>query len=127
LPIAKLALLIEYEGTRYHGFQIQPKVATIQGEIEKALQRLTGEQTHIVGASRTDAGVHAKGQVVAFNTSSTLPLQAFINGLNSYLPQDIAVKSCLEVDDDFHPRRQAMSREYRYTILNSPSPSPLYR
>ncbi len=95
--------------------------------MEQALHKLTGERIHIMGASRTDAGVHAKGQVIAFHTLASLPRQAFITGLNHYLPQDIAIRDCLEVGDNFHPRRQAISREYRYTILNSHSPSPLQR
>jgi tRNA pseudouridine38-40 synthase len=118
---------VEYEGTRYYGFQLQSKLPTIQGELENALWRLTGEQIRTMAASRTDTKVHAKGQVVAFNTSSTLPAQTFVRGLNFYLPEDIAVKACSQVDDNFDPRRQAISREYRYTIINSTSPSPLLR
>jgi tRNA pseudouridine38-40 synthase len=127
LPIAKLALLVEYEGTRYHGFQIQPNVSTVQGELERALWRLTGEWIRIVGASRTDAGVHAQGQVVVFKTCSALSPNTFVRALNSYLPQDIAIKACSQVGDDFNPRRQATRREYRYSILNGPTPSPLQR
>lgn len=125
--IAKLALLVEYEGTRYCGFQIQPKVPTVQGELERALWKLTGKQIRTTGASRTDAGVHAKGQVVTFKPSSTITPETFVGALNFYLPQDIAIRGCTEVDDDFDPRRQATRREYRYTILNSATPSPLMR
>jgi tRNA pseudouridine38-40 synthase len=120
-------LLVEYEGTRYHGFQIQPDVPTVQGELEQALWRLTGEWIRIAAASRTDAGVHAQGQVVMFKTCSSLSPEAFVPALNFYLPQDIAIKACSQVDDDFNPRRQATRREYRYTILNSLTPSPLQR
>ncbi len=125
--MAKIALLIEYEGTRYHGFQIQNQVPTVQGEIEKAIWKVTGERIRIQAAGRTDAGVHAKGQVVAFETSSKLPPATFVKALNFYLPEDIAVKDACQVEKNFNPRRDALSREYCYTILNSPTPSPLCR
>jgi tRNA pseudouridine38-40 synthase len=99
----------------------------VQGELEQALWRLTGEWIRIVAASRTDAGVHAQGQVVMFKTCSSLSPSTFVQALNSYLPQDIAIKACSQVEDDFNPRRQATRREYRYTILNSLTPSPLQR
>lgn len=123
----KIALVVEYEGTRYHGFQLQANVPTIQGEIERALSRLTGERIRIACASRTDVGVHAQGQVVGFNTSSKLPLDTFVRALNHYLPPDIAVRKALLVSDDFDVRRDAISREYCYRLLNSPTPSPLLR
>ncbi len=121
----KIVLIVEYDGTHYHGSQLQTNAPTIQGEIEKALRKLTGEKTRIKAASRTDAGVHAKGQVVSFSTRSALPLKAFVAGLNHYLPRDIAVKEAFRVDDSFDVRRSALSREYRYYILNSPTRSPL--
>lgn len=99
----------------------------MQAELERALWRLTGEWIHIVAASRTDAGVHAQGQVVVFNTCSSFPPSTFVRALNFYLPQDIGVKACSQVEADFNPRRQATRREYRYTILNSLAPSPLRR
>jgi len=123
----KLAMTVEYEGTRYHGFQIQNGVNTIQGEIESALMKVTGRKTNIVGAGRTDAGAHAKGQAISFKTSSTLSSQTLIRALNSHLPRDISIKSGIAVDNNFNARRDALGREYRYTILNSPTPSPLYR
>jgi tRNA pseudouridine38-40 synthase len=121
----KIVLILEYEGTRYHGSQLQANAPTVQGEMEKALQKLTGERTRVKAASRTDAGVHAKGQVVSFNMRSALPLKAFVEGLNHYLPQDIAVKEAHRVDDSFDVRRGALSREYKYYILNSPTRSPI--
>jgi len=121
----KVILIVEYDGTHYHGFQLQAGLATIQGEMEKALRKLTVEKTRVVAASRTDAGVHARGQVVAFRTRSTLPLQTFITGLNYYLPRDIAVKAAYRVGDSFNVRRSALSREYNYYILNSLTRSPL--
>jgi len=121
---AKIILIIEYDGTRYHGFQWQAGLPSIQGEVEKAIKRLTGERRRLIAASRTDAGVHAKGQVVSFRTESPLPTNTFISGLNYYLPRDIAVKSAYRVSDSFNVRRDAISREYSYYILNSPTRSP---
>ena len=121
----KIALILEYDGTNYHGSQLQANAPTIQGEIEEALRKLTGERTRIKAASRTDAGVHAKGQVISFRTRSALPLKAFVAGLNHYLPRDIAVKEAFRVDDSFDVRSGAISREYKYYILNSPTRSPM--
>jgi len=120
-----IVLIIEYDGTAYHGSQWQANAPTIQGEIEKALQKLTGEQIRIKAAGRTDAGVHARGQVVGFTTASSLPLAAFRDGMNHYLPRGIAVQAAYRAADDFDVRRRAVSREYRYSILNSPARSPL--
>ena len=126
VTITKMVLIMEYKGTNYHGFQLQTKLPTIQGELERALWKLTGERRRVMAASRTDTGVHAKGQVVSFRTGSSLPPQTFINGLNYYLPRDIAVKAAYRVDDSFNVRRDAFSREYSYYILNSPTRSPLW-
>jgi len=116
---------MEYDGTHYHGFQLQATLPTIQWEVEKALWELTGERTRVMTASRTDAGVHAKGQVVSFRTKSPLPPQTFVNGLNYYLPRDIAIKAAYRVDDSFNVRRDAISREYNYYIINSLTRSPI--
>jgi tRNA pseudouridine38-40 synthase len=121
----KIVLILEYDGTNYHGSQLQANAPTIQGEIEKALKKLTGERTRVKAASRTDAGVHARGQVVSFRTNSSLPLKAFVAGLNHYLPPDIAVKESFTADDAFDVRRSAISREYKYQILTSPTRSPM--
>lgn len=121
----KIVLTIEYDGTCYHGFQLQANAPTIQGEIEEALWKLTGERSRVMAASRTDAGVHAKEQVVSFRTKSSLPSPTFVKGLNHYLPRDIAVKAAFRVSDSFNVRRSAISREYKYYILNSPTRSPL--
>lgn len=121
----RILLIIEYDGTNYHGSQLQVNAPTIQGEIEKALKKLTGERTRIKTASRTDAGVHARGQVAGFDTKARLPIKSFINGLNHHLPPDIAVKEAYKVEPSFDVRRRAVSREYRYYILNSPTRSPL--
>jgi len=121
----RIVLIIEYDGTNYHGSQLQVNAPTIQGEIEKALKKLAGERIRIKAASRTDTGVHAKGQVVSFKTESTLPVKSFIEGLNHYLPEDIAVKEAYRADDSLDIRRGAVSREYKYYILNSSTRSPI--
>ena len=121
----KIALILEYDGIGYHGFQLQAGLPTVQGEIEKALRKLTGERTRVAAASRTDAGVHAQGQVVSFRSGSSFSLQTFVNGLNYYLPRDIAVKVAHRVSDSFNVRRHAVSREYNYYILNGVTRSPL--
>jgi tRNA pseudouridine38-40 synthase len=126
-PARRLALRMEYEGTRYVGFQAQWGKPTIQGELERCLAQLTGEQLRVRGASRTDAGAHAQGQVVDFLTASLLPLPAFVGGLNFYLPADIKVQAAYEMELPFHSRRDASGRTYRYQILNRPAPSPLLR
>ena len=121
----KIVLVIEYNGARYHGFQLQADMPTIQGEIEEAIWKLTGEKLRVMVTSRTDAGVHARGQVVSFRTGSAHDTETFINGLNYYLPGDIAVKAAYRVKDSFNVRRNAVSREYHYCILNSLTRSPL--
>jgi tRNA pseudouridine38-40 synthase len=123
----KIVLVVEYDGTGYHGFQLQPGLPTIQVEVERAWWHLTGERRRVMAASRTDAGVHAQGQVVSLRTDSVLPITNFIDGLNYYLPVDIAVKAAYRVDDSFNVRREAVSREYDYSIQNSPTRSPLRR
>ncbi len=122
---ARIILVVEYDGTEYHGSQYQANAPTVQAEIEKALKMLTGEKIRIKMASRTDAGVHARGQVVAFDTAAALSPHEFVDGLNHFLPDDIAVKEAHRAGDDFDVRRKATSREYRYYILNSATRSPL--
>ena len=123
----RLALIIEYEGTRYRGFQRQANAPTIQSELERAIRRFTGEFARVKAAGRTDAGVHALGQVIAFDTVSAHSPSTAIGALNYYLPDDIAVKAAFQAPDDFDPRRSARRRTYRYRILNSAAPSPLAR
>jgi tRNA pseudouridine38-40 synthase len=122
----RVTLLLEYDGSRYHGFQLQEKLPTIQGEIEKALKKLTGDSIRVMAAGRTDSGVHACGQVVSFRTKSSLERRAFVGGLNYYLPPDIAIKEAYRTGESFRVRSQAVSREYKYYILNSPTRSPLW-
>jgi tRNA pseudouridine38-40 synthase len=118
---------MEYDGTRYHGSQFQSNAPTIQGETESALQKLTGEQIRVSMASRTDAGVHAKGQVVGFRAKAPLPPKTWVDAMNHYLPKDISVRRAYQVGEAFDVRRHASSREYRYHILNRRTPSPLWR
>jgi tRNA pseudouridine38-40 synthase len=122
---SQILLTIEYDGSGYHGFQWQNGLPSVQKELEKAIRKLTGERRRVISASRTDAGVHAKGQVVGFRTGSELSTSNLVNGLNHYLPKDIAVKAAYKVNDDFRVRRDAISREYSYYILNSPTRSPI--
>ena len=117
-------MLIEYDGTQYHGFQWQVGLPTIQNELEQAIRRFCGQSSRVMAASRTDAGVHAKGQVVSFWAKSTLSTMTLVRALNYYLPRDIAVKAAYKASDDFNVRHDALSREYRYYILNSDTRSP---
>ena len=121
----RLALVLEYDGANYSGFQWQTNVSSIQGTLENAVEKLTGEKVRVLGSSRTDTGVHARGQVVSFDTSSALTSETFVNGLNYHLPEDIAVKSACQVSDYFMVRSMAVSREYSYTILNCRTRSPI--
>jgi tRNA pseudouridine38-40 synthase len=121
----RLALILEYDGRRYGGSQYQKNAPSIQGELEAALNKLTGENLRTAFAGRTDAGVHARGQVASFVTGSRHAAEDFVRGLNYWLPADIAVQRAVEVPLDFDVRRQARSREYRYLMLNRPLPSPL--
>jgi tRNA pseudouridine38-40 synthase len=121
----RIVMVVEYEGTRYHGFQLQGKLPTVQMELEKAIEKLTGEKRRIAAASRTDTGVHARAQVVSFRTGAKYSPEIFVRGMNYYLPADIAVQRAYEVNDSFSVRSSAASREYRYSILNSIARSPL--
>lgn len=127
MSFTKIALVVEYEGTRYHGFQWQANKPTVQDELERAIRKLDTKASRVVAASRTDAGVHAKGQVVSFWTRSTLSEWTLVKALNYHLPDDIAVKAACKVDASLNVRRDALSREYDYYILNSDTPSPLSR
>jgi tRNA pseudouridine38-40 synthase len=124
--VNKIVLVVEYDGSNYYGFQWQTKLPTIQAELESAIGRVTGENSRVIAASRTDTGVHARGQVVSFRTKSCLTPQVFIKALNYYLPRAIAVKGACKMDMDFNVRRDAVSREYDYHILNSSTRSPLF-
>jgi tRNA pseudouridine38-40 synthase len=123
----RYALIVEYEGTRYSGFQYQENAPSVQEEIEKSIARLTGETVRIKAAGRTDAGVHAQGQVVAFDSNTVHPTDVIVRALNHYLPDDIAVKKAHKIVGDFDPRRQATQRTYVYTVDCDATRSPLRR
>ena len=122
-----IKITIEYDGTNYHGWQIQPNAITIQAAIQDALAKITKTQTRIIGAGRTDTGVHAAGQVANFHSHSQMSPIAFQKALNATLPRDIVINDVEEVPPDFHARFSAVSRTYRYTILNRAYPSALLR
>jgi tRNA pseudouridine38-40 synthase len=113
-----IKLTIEYDGTNYQGWQVQPKGPTIQGMIEEKLALLTGETIHLIGSGRTDAGVHALGQIAHFKTRSKMDIRSIQRALNSLLPRDIGIQRAEEVEEDFHARKHSQSKVYEYQILN---------
>lgn len=118
-----LRLDICYDGTKYRGWQRLSGVEnTIQGKLEQTLSRLLGEQIEVSGSGRTDAGAHAMGQVVSFHTESALSCREILEGLRRYLPEDIGIYSCQEVQERFHARLNAKSKTYRYRVWNSHLP-----
>jgi len=124
----QLRLVVEYDGTRLLGWQLQPGGPTVQGELERALGVLLREPVRVRGAGRTDAGVHALGQVATAPVAGPPPdLRRLLRGLNALLPPDIAVREVTLADDAFDPRRHARSREYEYRILRHPARSPVWR
>ncbi len=123
----RILLRVAYDGTNYHGWQLQPNAATIEGELNRALCVLTGEEIVVTGASRTDAGVHALGNVAVFDTTSRIPAEKFSYALNQRLPEDIVIQSSKQVADDFHPRHCDCRKTYEYDILNRTFPLPAYR
>lgn len=120
-------MVIEYDGTAYHGFQVQNNAHTVQAGLEEAISRLNGEKTSIMFAGRTDAGVHALGQVVAFDSDSSIPPDKWQFALNSYLPPDIRVLKSSLTRPDFHPRFDALHKRYRYLIYRRPAGAVFYR
>lgn len=120
-------LVIEYDGSAYHGWQRQKNGRTVQGEIEDALGKMTGQKITLNGSGRTDAGVHALGQVANFRCETALTPEIFQKGLNSLLAADIVIRDCQGVAEDFHARYDAKGKRYRYRILNRPLPSAIHR
>jgi len=116
--LGKIVLAVEYNGKRYYGFQWQKGCPTVQDELERAVLSLTGERRRVSAACRTDTGVHARGQVVSFRTGFILAPRKFVSGMNHYLPEDIAVAGAAAVSDRFNVMKDAVSREYRYQIMN---------
>ena len=119
-----LRLVIAYQGTRYAGWQLQPRSPTVQGTIEEKLLQMTQQLCRLRVAGRTDAGVHARGQVANFRTESGLNERAFFRGLNALLPDDIAILAVDEVAPEYDSRRHNQGKHYRYSIWNQRAPSP---
>ncbi|WP_115995351.1 tRNA pseudouridine(38-40) synthase TruA [Cohnella lupini] len=111
-----IALIVSYDGTEYYGFQSQPSGNTVQDRLEHAIYMLSGEQVKVIGSGRTDAGVHARGQIVNFSTESSIPIDRWALALNTRLPNDIVIQCAYVVPEHFHARRKALSKTYRYTI-----------
>lgn len=119
-----IVLHLAYDGTRYHGWQVQKNAVTIQQTLQDALEKVFGQRPGVTGCSRTDAGVHAYDYVCNFRTESDIDCTAVQRALNANLPKDIAVISCLEEKEDFHPRYSATGKEYIYKIWNAPYRNP---
>ncbi len=119
--------LVAYDGTRYQGFQVQASGSTVQGELERALAQVTGGPVRVAGAGRTDAGVHASGQVISFRLASALDGTVLGRGVNALLPEDIAVSEVEPVGERFHARFSARGRAYEYRIRNASARAPLER
>ncbi|MDD2898416.1 MAG: tRNA pseudouridine(38-40) synthase TruA [Desulfuromonadaceae bacterium] len=118
---------IAYDGTNYSGWQVQPNGLAVQQVVEDALEQLLKERVQVRSSGRTDAGVHARSMPAAFSTSRNLPLKAFVEGANRFLPADVAIQSARIVADGFKPITMALAKQYRYTIINSSVRSPLDR
>lgn len=120
-------LVVAYDGTDYHGWQFQPGVPTIEGELNKALRELLGEEVSVIGASRTDSGVHALCNAAVFDTDTKIPAEKLSYALNQRLPEDIKIQRSMEVVSDFHPRHCKSRKTYEYRILNCEFPLPIKR
>jgi tRNA pseudouridine38-40 synthase len=120
-----IRLIVEYDGTNLCGWQRQANGPTVQQHLEEALARLLDHEVTVIGASRTDAGVHARGQVACFRTARDIPLHGIRRAVNALLPDAIAIRDAANVPDDFHPRLSATGKLYRYAILTRPDRSPL--
>lgn len=123
----RIALMVEYDGSQYHGWQSQAGLCTVQNRVEQALSRVASESVQVVCAGRTDTGVHAVGQIIHFDSDKERTIRSWIHGANSFLPKDICVKWGREMPDTFHARYSALSRRYRYVILNTPIRPALLR
>ncbi|HEY9907519.1 MAG TPA: tRNA pseudouridine(38-40) synthase TruA [Thermosynechococcaceae cyanobacterium] len=126
-PTQRVALVIQYQGTHFHGWQYQPHQRTVQEEIEVALAQVLGHSVRIHAAGRTDSGVHAAAQVAHFDAPSHIPAQRWANILNSRLPEDVLVRAAAAVSDSWHARFSALWRRYRYTLYTDPTPNLFVR
>ncbi len=122
-----VTLVLEYDGSRYVGWQVQPNGPSVQAEVERALATLHHEPRRVTAAGRTDAGVHARGQVASFPEPAPLPLRAYVQGMNALLPPDVAVRAARLEPDGFDARRSARGKRYRYVLENGPIRAPLTR
>jgi tRNA pseudouridine38-40 synthase len=122
--VRHIRLVVEYDGTTLAGWQRQANAPTVQQHLEDALAQLLQHATRVAGASRTDAGVHARGQIASFHTERTIPLHGIRRALNGMLPASISIRDAAEVAADWHPRFSASGKHYRYTILTRPERSP---
>lgn len=123
----RVKLVVAYDGTNYHGWQVQNNGETIESMLNRAIKSLTGEEIHVIGSSRTDSGVHAMGNVAVFDTEARMAAEKFSYALNQRLPDDIRIQNSCEVPLDFHPRYQKTVKTYEYRILNREFPLPVYR
>ena len=123
----RIKLVVAYDGTAYSGWQVQPGVKTIEGELNRCLSELLGEEIQVIGARRTDSGVHALCNVAVFDTGARIPGEKVSYALNQRLPEDIRIRESSEVDSDFHPRHCNSKKTYEYRILNAPFAIPTRR
>ena len=122
-----IALTLMYDGTLYHGWQVQKREATVAETLEKALAHIVNHPVKLVGAGRTDAGVHARCNLAVFDTESRIPPEKFAHAVNVRLPEQICVRSSIEMPEDFHPRRCSTVKTYEYRIYNAQFPDPMVR
>jgi len=125
--VRSIRLLIEYEGTRYHGWQVQPNGLTVQEVVEKAIARITGQSVRLLAAGRTDAGVHALGQVAGFRLKGEIDLDRLHRGINALTPRDVSILAAEEAPARFSAKSWAKSKRYTYLILNRPEPPAVLR
>ncbi|MCI9150829.1 MAG: tRNA pseudouridine(38-40) synthase TruA [Lachnospiraceae bacterium] len=123
----RVMLVVAYEGTEYMGWQVQPGRVTVEHVLNQALSGLLGEEIRVIGASRTDSGVHSLGNVAVFDTNARMPADKISYALNQRLPEDIVVQQSREVAGDFHPRKCKSTKTYEYRILNRRFPMPTFR
>jgi tRNA pseudouridine38-40 synthase len=123
----RIRITVSYDGTDFHGWQVQPGLATIQGELERVLLDIEKAPVHVAGSGRTDAGVHALAQVAAFSIANPIPAKNLLRAMNRLLPRDIRVTEATVAADDFHPRYQAVAKTYEYRILRSEICPPFER
>lgn len=123
----RILLRVAYDGTNYHGWQLQPNLLTIESVLNEKLSEMLKEEIKVIGASRTDTGVHSLGTIAVFDTQSQIPGDKFTYALNQRLPEDIRIQESFEVEQDFHPRHQDSKKTYEYKIWNAKFSQPVYR